>query len=281
MVREKRRRVPTKRRRVPVRVVVFVDHHNLVHQAKDLDVSLDAAYSWILDTAKELGEVISVFMLLPTYQEASDIWAEVNSLQIKYGTVGLTFPVLRRGDFYKDVVDPESFLWVAEFSDSFDSAVFVTGDGDFIAVASMLKRKGKEVRIYTANFGTTSDELFMVALTQEIQIDKASILVSPTNRFCPILQKVLQAETLNPQERRILNLLAKAEKALPSLVVEEMTVRWLEQALKKHLDVKTKECSDLIEILLALDIIQCHPQTTTAIYFSQPSSSLQSLEAAL
>src|SRR3990170_3852020 len=117
-------------------VAIFVDHHNILHQAKERNISLDEAYSRILNAAKKLGKTVQIMMLLPAYQDAPEMWREINALQIKYGTIGLTFPVLRKGAFFKDTVDLGSQLWVSAFSDSFDTAIFVTGDGDFIIAAN-------------------------------------------------------------------------------------------------------------------------------------------------
>lgn len=266
------------------KVVVLVDHQNILAQAQEGGVSIENIYSAILLEAQKSGEVIDVRAFVPAFQDSQgqESWRTLNQLAIKFGISVEACAVLREKSRYKDVVDLAVLRWVTEYgSAEFDVAMLVTGDADFIIAANELKKRGKEVIGRVTKFNNAGMALFSVLTMEELDLTTGNLLVAkPDNPFLATLAKVVGGEEkLGKEEKKRLKTLAKTE-ALISLANKEWGLGGLTAYLSDKLKVGEQEARLIIETLATMDIVQFRPTMILGIT-SHPSTKLQSLEALL
>lgn len=263
------------------KVVVVIDHQNTWAQTDENKVSIEEVYAAILREAQREGEVVDIRSFVPIYQNAPESWHAINQLALKFGITIEACAVLREGQHYKDVVDLAVLRWIIQYGSSADLVVLVTGDGDFTVAANELKKRGIEVIGRVVRFKNTSTVLFDVLAMRELDLAVPPIVVSPNNQFFLALAKAMASEEkLGKEEKNRLKKLARTEKVLPEIPSEGMTLPLLVANLASKLKVVPEECWQIVEVLVALDIVQLQPMMVLGAT-SQPSSQLQSLEATI
>ena len=130
------------------------------------------------------------------------------------------------------------------------------------------------------NFPNTSDELFITAPVTELKATEQQPVPSG-NKLWRIVQKAVKGDELNQQERTELDQLIDIERRLPEIMPKETSISALKEALKRTFGRNGRATREIIEVLLALEIILCHARVVNAVSCLKPSSQLQALGATL
>lgn len=142
------------------RVAIFVDDANLYHAASSLRIKID--YTHLLSLLKAKSSVCQVFLYTgvePTNKKQKSFlsWLRRQGYRI------VSKEVVRRADDSKKAnLDVELSLDLVNLANSYDTAVLVSGDGDFTFPVKSVQSRGKRVEV--VSFGSrTSDALIKVA----------------------------------------------------------------------------------------------------------------------
>ncbi|MGB7442114.1 MAG: NYN domain-containing protein [Coleofasciculaceae cyanobacterium] len=142
------------------RVAIFIDGSNLYHTASELGINID--YTQLLSVLNAKSKVCRAF-----FYTGVD---STNNLQKKFlsrmhhnGYQVISKEVIKRADGSKKAnLDVELALDMVNLLNSYDTAVLVSGDGDFACAIQTLQSQGKRVEV--ASLGSsTSNTLIDVA----------------------------------------------------------------------------------------------------------------------
>lgn len=182
------------------RALVIVDYQNVRGQADELRIPPARLFQALWDKVQSLGDRISEVRLFVPILQSSDPWNDINALALRYGFSVEACPFLREGKIRKDVVDFVIFRWLTRHASLADTFVFVTGDGDFIVAATMLKLQRKEVEVWTFAADQTSETLFTAARASVLPLKQETQREDRVNRYAAAVDKLLNGEEMLPPE---------------------------------------------------------------------------------
>lgn len=150
------------------RVAIFIDTQNLYHSAKNL-YGARVNFKEILKTAISNRKFIRAFAYVirtesgeekPFLEALKKLGIEIREkeLQIYYGG-------LKKGDW-----DVGIAIDAVRISQSVDTIVLVSGDGDFLQLVEYLKNQGKRVEVIA--FGRTTSAKLKEAADEFIDLEK-------------------------------------------------------------------------------------------------------------
>ncbi|MDP2664743.1 MAG: NYN domain-containing protein [bacterium] len=238
------------------RILVIVDYQNVRYQAGGLNILPDKLFQALWERAQRVkGFVIDIRLFVPIFQGLAP-WNELNALSLRYGFSIEACPFLREGRSRKDVVDFIVFRWLNTYASQADTIVLVTGDGDFIIAATMLKMQGKEVEIWSFATDMTSDTLFVAAQPRILQITQEVRSVSRLNRYALAAQVLLEGKNISPPELKLLDQLILAGRFLVGQQKGGEREKDTTNALAAKLGVNNTDARDLLNTVEGLGIQQ-------------------------
>ena len=134
------------------KLMVFIDGSNLLYTAQSM--ALDVDYLRLVDVLVGRDDLIRVnfYAGIDNDNQASVGW---QTFMNRTGFRMVTKQVVSYSDGkQKANCDVEMAVDMINLSDSFDTAVLVTGDGDLTYAVNCLMNKGKQVEVYGARFNT-------------------------------------------------------------------------------------------------------------------------------
>jgi uncharacterized LabA/DUF88 family protein len=153
------------RKKIPIRdkndrVTIFIDASNLYHSAVEQKVNID--YSLLLTTLKAESKQCQVFFYTGINPHDEKQKQFICYLRRKGFQIVSKKIVTRADGSCKANMDVELALDLIDLSHSYDTAILVSGDGDFQDAIKRLQSRGKRVEV--ASFGcNTSRNLIEVA----------------------------------------------------------------------------------------------------------------------
>lgn len=142
------------------RVGIFIDHANLENAAKNLNFKID--YQGLPQFLTGDGSLAGAWVYgarHPEYQREKAFYNFLRNNGYKVYTKDIVY---RADGSSKADVDLDLGLDIYAFADNFDTAVLMTGDGDFVPLVEKLKQKGKTVEVIS-NSSCTSHKLRKIA----------------------------------------------------------------------------------------------------------------------
>lgn len=197
------------------RTLVIVDYQNVRHQAGKLGVSLTRLAQALWEKARTLPGILDIRLFVPILQ-ATTHWNEVNALALRHGFSVEACPFLREGSTRKDTVDSVIFRWLTQYASPAANIVFVTGDGDFVVAATLLKTQGKMVEVWSFSAEQTSEVLFTTLGTRILLPSQETPLRNHTNPYALAVEKLLGGQKLSSSEVERLERLVEAVPARES-----------------------------------------------------------------
>lgn len=142
------------------RVAIFIDAANLYHAASNVGISIN--YTHLLSVLKAKSAVCRVF-LYTGVEPSNEKQQKFLSWMQRQGYQVVTKEVVRREDGSRKAnLDVELAFDMVDLADTYDSAVLVSGDGDFTFAVKKVQSRGKRVEV--VSFGSrTSVALSKVA----------------------------------------------------------------------------------------------------------------------
>lgn len=134
------------------RVAIFIDHGNLEHTAKDLEIS-SIDYKALLETLKQDSPLAGAWLYISVDTKCKKQPSFLNALR-KKGYEIVQKPMIRRSDgSCKGNLDVELALNLVAFAnqDQYDTAILVSGDGDFTSAVKQVQAQGKKVEVVSAS----------------------------------------------------------------------------------------------------------------------------------
>jgi uncharacterized LabA/DUF88 family protein len=143
------------------RVAIFIDHGNLEHTARDLGIER-LEYKALRDVLKGDAPLAMAQFFIGIDQQNPQQKRFINALR-NMGYQIVPKNMKRHKDHSCDGnLDVELSLNLVSSSDEYDTAVLVSGDGDFITPVKQVQEKGKKVEVVSIN-QRTSRQLKQVA----------------------------------------------------------------------------------------------------------------------
>ena len=138
------------------RVAIFIDHGNLEHTAKDLGIKR-IEYQGLLDTLRQDSPLAGAWFYIGVDTRHRKQQSFLNVLRnIGYEIVEKR--MIRRPDgSVKGNLDVELALNLVAFADQYDTAVLVSGDGDFTSAVKQVQEQGKKVEVVSIPDHTSND----------------------------------------------------------------------------------------------------------------------------
>lgn len=142
------------------RVAIFIDGSNLYHTASKLGIGIDyTQLLWVLQGKSRVCRTCFYTGVDLNDNKQKDFlsWMQYNGYQV------ISKEVIKRADGSRKAnLDLELGFDMKNLLDSYDTAVLVSGDGDFVCAIQDLQNQGKRVEV--ASFrSNTSDTLINVA----------------------------------------------------------------------------------------------------------------------
>jgi uncharacterized LabA/DUF88 family protein len=138
------------------RVAIFIDHGNLEHTAKDLGVKR-IEYQALLDTLKQDAPLAGAWFYIGVDSRKKKQECFLKCLR-NMGYQIVDKPVIYRPDgSCKGNLDVELALNLVAFADQYDTAVLVSGDGDFTSAVKQVQQQGKKVEVVSIRDHASND----------------------------------------------------------------------------------------------------------------------------
>lgn len=138
------------------RVAIFIDHGNLEHTAKDLGIKR-IEYKALLETLKQDSPLAGAWFYIGVDSRNKKQEFFLKCLR-NMGYQIVDKPVLYRPDgSCKGNLDVELALNLVAFADPYDTAVLVSGDGDFTSAVQQVQQQGKKVEVVSVRDHASND----------------------------------------------------------------------------------------------------------------------------
>lgn len=230
---------------------MIVDYQNLRHQAETLNVPPEALFQALWDRTRTLSGLLDIRLFIPVLQTALH-WNQVNALVLKHGFSVEACPFLREGTGRKDTVDSVIFRWLVCYASLATKIIFVTGDGDFIIAATLLKMRGKTVEAWSFSTESTSGALFTILEAHILPLSRVVPTATYANPYALAVEKLMGNEHLAPSEMRLLEQLIQAGQFLLGQKKSETPG----DTFAKALGITDAETQDLLNTLEGLGVQQ-------------------------
>lgn len=141
-------------------IAIFIDGANLYHSAIELGFEIDYAYLLTLLVGQSSAYQAFFYTGIdPTNQHQQNFLSKLQRL----GYQIVSKEVIKRADgSCKANLDVELALDLVELSHTYDTAIVVSGDGDFAPAIARIQRLGKRVEVFSYR-STTSKKLIELA----------------------------------------------------------------------------------------------------------------------
>lgn len=149
------------------RVIVFIDGSNLFHAMQRLNVKID--YIKLVDALVKDRYLIRPYFYSSTSVPPSQSQLMFHQALTHQGFTIKTKPLQKRGQMWiekgVEIMIAGDMLMMA-FRDLYDTAILVSGDGDFLSVINEIKRLGKRTEVAAFSSGInmklkTSSDIFI------------------------------------------------------------------------------------------------------------------------
>lgn len=138
------------------RVAIFIDHANLEHTAKNLGVKR-IEYQALLETLKQDAPLAGAWFYIGVDSRNKKQEYFLKCLR-NMGYQIVDKPVIYRPDgSCKGNLDVELALNLVAFADQYDTAVLVSGDGDFTSAVKQVQQQGKKVEVVSIRDHASND----------------------------------------------------------------------------------------------------------------------------
>jgi uncharacterized LabA/DUF88 family protein len=148
---------------VQERVAIFIDHANLEYSARDLNIKIDYAKlrSRLIENAQVIGAWIYMGVNPEDFRQRNFLF---RLQKIGYEIVGKKIHYREDGSMEANVDIDLAVDMVSMISGEavFDTAILVSGDGDYIPAVEKLRQKGVKVRVVSLRPCTSSALIAMV-----------------------------------------------------------------------------------------------------------------------
>lgn len=142
------------------RIAVFIDGANLYHSATQLGIEIDYAYLLTFLTGKTSTYQAFFYTGIDSTNQNQQTFL-LRLQQIGYQIVSKA--VIKRADGSRKAnLDVELALDLVELANTYDTAIVVSGDGDFAPAIKRIQRLGKRVEVVGCG-ATTSQKLLELA----------------------------------------------------------------------------------------------------------------------
>lgn len=140
------------------RMFVCIDSANVAIGLRNRGLALD--YKKFLEAIKKYGQITAVYYYGPkfTHESHQKFLTFLKKLGCRLRTKPVKVIKDQLGDHRKANFDVELAIDVVDFKDTFDTLVLLSGDSDFAALASYLRRQRKKTYVLSTR-GSVAKEL--------------------------------------------------------------------------------------------------------------------------
>lgn len=131
--------------------MIFVDHANVFHNIKDIDGRID--YIKLKEILTGDGHLVAAFMFMGLPKKITKSLRKFINYLKKGGYIIMPIPVEETPEGIKRQKGIDIFMYQQSTEladiDSYDKAVLVSGDGDFVLIIKKLKELDKKIEVWS------------------------------------------------------------------------------------------------------------------------------------